>query len=374
MVSTRGNGESRFPSSERFTVRGPSDECVAAKTDHNSHRHKQQLQQTKQKGPIALLNANSVTSTLRITISLLLVFIFSFNNKQVCGSPPIDYFVYTSQIASASPGTHNVSSMLIPLESIYTSQLQGNNNNNNSSSKSVALVEKVFSLITNGSLHSHDNDQIDLETTQVAWNLMQRQALLYMRNQVDTLQPFIMELLAEAQVSQECRKSVSGWLDELVLLKKQAVRMWNSWGQFPPSGLYEGSFTDLGSYRSCMAPNEDDDYDNDKAGKVSGEVENSIGDAQYCMLDFQPLIPTRPRYHSIFKHILGHNKATRQLSGGDFDQLKRINSQDSAHGFSSNRYKKLSNQPADNYDFHLTANHSHDSDGPNATLTAEVSE
>lgn len=339
-------------------------------------RKQHQRQETERKGSIALLYAKSVTSTLRTTISLLLVFLISFstnNYKYVYGSPPVDYFVYTSQIASASPGTQNVSSMLIPMESIYTSQSETQNNNN----KTAALVEKVFALISNGTLHSHDNDQIDLQTTQVAWNLMQRQALLYMRNQVETLRPFILELLNEAQVSQECRKSVSDWLNELTLLKKQAVRMWNSWGQFPPSGLYEGSFTDLGSYRGCMA------IDDDKPIGLgeSQQVDTTIGEAQYCMLDFQPLIPTRPRFHSIFKHILGHNKETRQLTGGDFDALERISSQNSAHGFSSNRFKKLTNQPADHYDFHLNASQpaqakqllEEASIGPNTTLTAEVS-
>lgn len=339
-------------------------------------QHQQKLDHSNSRS-IALIYAGCKARTM--AVSVLVVILTVAIRSQVSCSPPIDYFVYTSQLASASSETQNVSSLLAPVEAIYGHQTSPNANN--------TLSDKVLALTSNGSQHQHDNNLIDLETTRFAWNLMERQALLYMQNQIHTLSPFIMELLSEADVSPECRKSVNNWLNELVLLKKWAVRMWNSWGQFPPAGLFEGSFTDLGSYRGCMAiENDRNDWKQAHAPLTKNnledfehELENAIGQAQYCMLDFQPLIPTRPRFHSIFKHILGHDKQTQQLNNGDFASLQRLTSQHSSHRFSSDRFKKLTNQLESTSDqsnrsqSDQATNKTNDIDGLNATLTSEVS-
>lgn len=76
-----------------------------------------------------------------------------------------------------------------------------------------------------------------------------------------------------------------------------------------------------------------------------------IGESQYCMLDFQPIVPARPRFHSIFKRILSHNEQTQELDHGDFElnsPTEEISSHHSAHGFASHRFKELFKTPASN--------------------------
>lgn len=242
------------------------------------------------------------------------------------GSPPLDYFVYTSQLAAAPLGpisNVSISSFLPPLESIYAPPPQAGAGAPTAHQQQLAA--RVLALVANTS-HSHDNNLVDLEATRLAWSLMERQAALYIKNRVLTLRPYLNELLVEARVSAECHTAIGAWLDQLQELRHWATLMWNSWAGFPPSGLFEGSFTDLGSYRGCMRVQDND----------------AIGQAQYCMLDFQPLVPTRPRFHSIFKRILGHQD--NQLTGGDFSNLapgERISASHTAHGFASTRFNQF---------------------------------
>lgn len=245
----------------------------------------------------------------------------------VACSPPIDYFIYTSQLAQDEALTS-----LPSLKSIYLPQATGKNSietneRNNQEAKHLdEIANRVLAIVKNSS-HSHDNDMIDLDVTRYAWNLMEKQALLYTKSRVVRVRPFINVLLNESHVSNQCKVAIESWLDKLIDLEHWATLMWNSWGEFPPAGLFEGSFTDLGSYRGCMSV-EDNDF---------------IGQAQYCTLDYQPLIPTRPRFHSIFKRILDVDAQSGQLTSGDFDADEEISSSHTAHGFGSARFRSSSN-------------------------------
>lgn len=267
--------------------------------------------------------SNSASSPIALFSYVILI---AIQSQLVGSTPPIDYFVYTSQLATAHTGAQTVSSILPSLTSIYLpehslSNSENNDWNNLRYSQANAIANKVLDLIKNSS-HTHDNDMIDLESVRYAWHLMEKQALIYTKNRVLTLRPFIADILNKSQVSSPCQKAIDQWLDELTELKQWATLMWNSWGDFPPAGLFEGSFTDLGSYRGCLKVGEND----------------VIGQAQYCTLDFQPLVPTRPRYHSIFKRILDIDSNLGQLVGGDF-LVDKISSKHSAHGFSSLRFQ-----------------------------------
>lgn len=252
-------------------------------------------------------------------------------------SPPVDYFIYTSQLASAQPGTQNISTILPSTESIYAPVAPGAHLANSSGPTHLdELGRRVLSLISNSS-HTHDNDLSDLEATRYAWSLMERQATLYMKNRLHSVEPFLAELLQEAQVSEPCRAALGHTLAQLGDLRQWASLMWNSWGDFPPAGIFAGSFTDLGSYRGCMKVDE----------HLAAADQELVGAAQYCMLDFQPLVPTRPRFHSIFKRVLGHSKG--HLTGGDFSGLRSpISSGHTAHEVASFRYSRLSGNSKNN--------------------------
>lgn len=247
----------------------------------------------------------------------------------VACSPPIDYFVYTSQLAQDD------SPVLPSLKSIYLPH----KNDNQEHTHLDELANKVLAIVQNSS-HTHNNDMINMDVARYAWHLMEKQALLYTKNRVVRVKPFISMLLKESQVSNPCKTAIEGWLDKLTDLEHWATLMWNSWGEFPPAGLFEGSFTDLGSYRGCLSVGDNE----------------LIGQAQYCTIDYQPLVPTRPRFHSIFKRVLDVDSHSGQLVAGDF-AASEINSHHPAHGFSSNRYRALTgNSRAEQDALNLQAN------------------
>lgn len=231
-------------------------------------------------------------------------------SRLACCSPPVDFLVYTNSkplYAGANSSLHQLDS----LQSIYG--LDGR-------SEDTKLAARVLAIVQNAS-HTHDNGQVDLQASRFAWHLMESQALRYMKNRVDTLRPIVELLLNESGASSDCKRSLGVLLTDLGQLKHWASVMWNSWGDFPPAGLFEGSFTDFGSYRGCMSVADSE----------------PIGQAQFCTLDYQPVVPSRPRYHSIFKSVLAVDPTDGRLNGGDFGQPTgpRL----AAHEFSSKRFR-----------------------------------
>lgn len=63
--------------------------------------------------------------------------------------------------------------------------------------------------------------------------------------------------------------------------------MYNAFGDFPGTGLFEGSLTSMGSYSQC----------------VNVQPNELIGNAQYCMYSFQPIVPKRRKFHNILDPI-----------------------------------------------------------------------
>ena len=62
--------------------------------------------------------------------------------------------------------------------------------------------------------------------------------------------------------------------------------MINSWGKFPPSGIFQGTFTDLGNYDQCI----DIKITDSSSGK-------------YCLVYFKPKLPPLKFGQNMFKSI-----------------------------------------------------------------------
>jgi peptidoglycan/LPS O-acetylase OafA/YrhL len=65
--------------------------------------------------------------------------------------------------------------------------------------------------------------------------------------------------------------------------RNQPPQVLNSWGTFPPVGLFEGTLGDIGSYHGCLGVPEND----------------AIQHAHYCTFSFRPILPTRKDYELI---------------------------------------------------------------------------
>jgi hypothetical protein len=61
--------------------------------------------------------------------------------------------------------------------------------------------------------------------------------------------------------------------------------MYNSWGRFPPSGVFEGTVTDFGDYDQC----------------INIQPNQVIGESQYCLIDTSFPLP-KMDFHQNFFH------------------------------------------------------------------------
>lgn len=90
---------------------------------------------------------------------------------------------------------------------------------------------------------------------------------------------------------------------------------------FPPSGVFEGTFSDLGSYHQCK-----DIRLIDGTRKIS---------SMYCTIKFKPLLPTRPRFHNIHEQIPLFEKFYKKL---DVDAMSLIASKAQYFWYTSFRF------------------------------------
>lgn len=90
---------------------------------------------------------------------------------------------------------------------------------------------------------------------------------------------FTSDVLQSDAVSDACKSDIHLALSSLRQRQNWAVKLFNSWGKFPPSGLTRGTLTDFGDYDQCLS------------------IENVIT-PQYCLMDVSLPMPAMPRYHN----------------------------------------------------------------------------
>lgn len=144
--------------------------------------------------------------------------------------------------------------------------------------------------------HSHISDRISLQLANSIWSDMHQNALEYAHERGESARPTINKLLGQANVSSQCSKSINDIIDRLEKLDDWAVRMYNSFGDFPANGFFEGTHTSMGDYHQC----------------VNLEPNEWMGRAQYCTFKFQPILPKRPKYHNILAKIENLANTTRK--------------------------------------------------------------
>lgn len=145
---------------------------------------------------------------------------------------------------------------------------------------------QIKQLLTNTS-HDHMSDTVSVELANSIWKKMEQNALKFAQSKAKQSKPIIDEFLNQANVSNSCKQSLNDVIDRAASLTQWAVQMWNSFGDFPPSGFSKGTLNSMGSFEEC----------------VDLEPNEYIGRPQYCSFAFQPVVPKRPKYHNILNNI-----------------------------------------------------------------------
>lgn len=125
-----------------------------------------------------------------------------------------------------------------------------------------------------------DFNDANIEVATRAWTLMHQHALKAIRERVDFAKPAVEEILAAAGVNDSCRQSVDQVFEGAKRMDSWAVKLLSSWASFPPAGLFEGTYSDIGSFEACFK-----------------QPENKfIGHTHYCSVTFKPVLPKRKDY------------------------------------------------------------------------------
>lgn len=95
---------------------------------------------------------------------------------------------------------------------------------------------------------------------------------------------FQQDVLQSEAVSDDCKSDLYQALHSLRLRQNWAVKLFNSWGKFPPSGVTRGTLTDFGDYDQCLS--------------ISRPITS-----QYCLVDVSLPMPSMPQYHNYHQKV-----------------------------------------------------------------------
>lgn len=125
-----------------------------------------------------------------------------------------------------------------------------------------------------------ESDDLTLEVSLRAWRLFYEHASIAVADRINLAQPAIEQLLIDANVSSGCKTSVSETFKGALRMESWAIKLLNSWGNFPPVGVFEGTYSDIGAFHACI--------------NIPNNVH--IGHAHYCSLTYRPVLPKRKDY------------------------------------------------------------------------------
>jgi len=113
---------------------------------------------------------------------------------------------------------------------------------------------------------------------------------------------YIEPIYKSSNITEECAKSISDIIDALNNFEDWSYQMYDSWAQFPPKGILEGSVIDFGDYDQCLSI---------KPNQV-------IGESQYCLIDIKIPLPEPPPLHINLNHKVDVLPKFFNKSGNNF--------------------------------------------------------
>ncbi|KAI1289480.1 Nose resistant to fluoxetine protein 6 [Halotydeus destructor] len=155
-----------------------------------------------------------------------------------------------------------------------------------SSSLSLAQHTKLNSDVENA-LEKAPRARTDIDTVRQAWSLFGQQAAKWSKSLVSQWRPRLDKIFNETSIAVQCKHSLLSIMTSIENLDEWAIKLIDSWGKFPMSGFLEGTMTDYGDFDEC----------------INLEPNAIMGSAQYCSVEFRPLLPERPKMH-ILNHQL----------------------------------------------------------------------
>lgn len=131
----------------------------------------------------------------------------------------------------------------------------------------------------------NDFKDISVDISMRAWTLLHEHASVALHDRIEVIWPAVDEILKSAEVSNKCHDAIQSVMEGGKRMESWAIKLMNSWGTFPMSGIFEGTYGDVGSFHTCV------------------DIKNSkhIDHAHYCSLTFRPVMPSRRDYELVVR-------------------------------------------------------------------------
>ncbi|XP_023222899.1 nose resistant to fluoxetine protein 6-like [Centruroides sculpturatus] len=140
---------------------------------------------------------------------------------------------------------------------------------------------------------SAKDDKLDTPKGDETWISVQKLLKQAVDEVIKRALPTVMSGQNQVNISGGCMGSLMQFIFDLRQMKLWALQMVDAIGK-PNSGILKGSLTFLGSYEQCL------DIELHKSRKKFK--------GQYCTVDFQPILPPKPKYIPLWDHSLLENE------------------------------------------------------------------
>ena len=118
------------------------------------------------------------------------------------------------------------------------------------------------------------------------WNQMFHSFAKYESKQIESDIEFAKSVYSSTKLSNDCNKSLNQTLEALRNSELFAYQLYDSWPQFPPKAVLEGTLNDFGDYDQCVA--------------ITPNL--VIGSTQYCLIRLSVPLPNPTTVHLNVNH------------------------------------------------------------------------
>ncbi|XP_067125800.1 nose resistant to fluoxetine protein 6-like [Centruroides vittatus] len=140
---------------------------------------------------------------------------------------------------------------------------------------------------------SAKDDSLDTPKGDETWKSVQKLLKQAVDEVIKRALPTVMSGQSQVNISGGCMGSLMQFIFDLRQMKLWALQMVDAIGK-PNSGILKGSLAFLGSYEQCL------DIELQKSRKKFK--------GQYCTVNFQPILPPKPKYIPLWNHSLLENE------------------------------------------------------------------
>lgn len=222
------------------------------------------------------------------------------------------------QVLSDQATNQNVTNQNIPRRAIVSisssSSTSSNSNKSNNISNLPLLQQQAASF---GSLNL-SRSNYSVSNVRQKWRQMERSLGETLYQSARSLKQILDEIVPPS-ISVNCRSALYEYIEALKEQKLWADKMFDASAKLP-SGLLEGTLTELGNFDQCLSINsylsetQTTSSEQQQLRSKSFQQSTSTIRGQYCSLQIKPYLTPRPRLHTVCQRLPQLSSSNNQSS------------------------------------------------------------